>query len=108
VELRNGEISEYEIHPQDFGITAQTTSATAQLCAQSTEDSLRLVNSSLKDADSMAADIVSLNAGAAIYVSGVATSLNNGVAMAQDAIATGLAKERLAELVRISRMMGEE
>ncbi|MGK0221525.1 MAG: anthranilate phosphoribosyltransferase [Limisphaerales bacterium] len=108
VELRNGEISEYEIHPQDFGITAQTTSATAQLCAQSTEDSLRLINSSLKDADSMAADIVSLNAGAAIYVSGVATSLNNGVAMAQDAIATGLATERLAELVRISRMMGEE
>ena len=58
--------------------------------------------------DSSAADIVSLNAGAAIYVSGVATSLANGVTMAQDAIAAGLANERLQELVRISKLMGED
>ena len=51
---------------------------------------------------------MSLNAGAAIYVAGVATNLANGVLMAQDAIAAGLAKERLDELVRISSMMGED
>ena len=54
----------------------------------------------LTDADSPAADIVSLNAGAAIYVAGISTSLANGVIMAQDAIASGLAKERLDELKR--------
>jgi len=48
-----------------------------------------------------------LNAGAAIYVSGVATTLANGVAMAQDAIASGLANERFSELVRITSLMGE-
>lgn len=107
VELSNGEIAEYEISPQDFGITLRTPTEVETLCASSTEDSLRLVRLSLGDADSLAADIVALNAGAAIYVSGVATTLANGMAMAQDAIAAGLAKERLAELVRISSMMGE-
>ena len=65
------------------------------------------VNQALDEPDSSAAQIVALNAGAAIYVSGVATSFANGVSMAQDAIAAGLAKERLAELVRITAMMGE-
>ena len=62
---------------------------------------------SLNDDSSAAADIVALNAGAAIYVSGVANSLLNGVEMAQDAISSGQAKERLAELVRITSLMSE-
>ena len=62
---------------------------------------------SLSDADSAAADIVALNAGAAIYAAGVASSIALGVQLAQDVIASGQAKERLDELVRVSRMMGE-
>jgi len=52
-----------------------------------------------------AADIVALNAGAAIYVAGIADTLANGVAMAEDSIASGLAAEKLAELTRVSRLM---
>ena len=104
VELKDGEISDYELDPEDLGIARRPHDG---LEADSVESSLRLVRRSLTEPDSAAADIVALNAGAAIYVAGVATSLENGVAMAQDAIATGLANERLSELARISSLMGE-
>ena len=105
VELLNGELSEYEITPQQFGIDAANADVLKSLTANSLEDSLALVKTALTDADSPAADIVCLNAGAAIYVSGIATNLSNGVSMAQDAVASGLAKERLDELARVSKMM---
>jgi len=105
VELHKGEISEYEIDPEDFGMETRNCDT---LRADSPESSLELVHEALTKPDSLAADIVALNAGAAIYASGVATSLSNGVVMAQDAIAAGLANERLQELVRISSMMGED
>ena len=93
--------------PTDFDIEIAAADTVSQLAADSTEQSLHLVKSAISNADSAEANIVALNAGAAIYVSGVATSLANGVTMAQDAIASGLAKERLDELVRVSKMMGE-
>lgn len=108
VELKQGEITEYDIAPEDFDISRLDQAGVAALSADSTESSLALVNTSLTEPDSSAADIVSLNAGAAIYVSGIATSLAHGVTMAQDAIAAGLAKERLDELVRITRMMADQ
>lgn len=105
VELKNGEITQYQISPEDFGIARRDVNA--ELSADSVESSLALVKQALSEPDSAAADIVSLNAGAAIYVSGVATTHANGVLMAQDAIASGLAKERLDELARITSMMVE-
>jgi anthranilate phosphoribosyltransferase len=105
VELKDGAISEYEIEPADFGISARSTD---DLQSDSPQSSLTLVKQSLNEPDSAAADIVSMNAGAAIYTSGVATSLANGVIMAQDAIAAGLANERLQELIRITGLMGEQ
>ena len=104
VELRAGKIDHYQIEPQDFDIRPTSHDG---LRADSPESSLALMKQALTEPDSTAADIVSLNAGAAIYAAGVATNLKNGVLMAQDAIAAGLANERLAELVRISRLMGE-
>ena len=102
VELRNGEISHYTVAPNDFGIDV---TALDELYADSPAASLTLVNQSLSEPDSAAAQIVALNAGAAIYVAGVATSLANGVSMAHDAIASGLALERLGELVRVTSLM---
>ena len=107
VELKDGQIQEYDISPTDFGIDQADPDILATLKATSVEDSLRLVKQSLSDADSPAADIVSLNAGAAIYTSGVATTLANGVSLAQDVISSGQAKERFDELVRVSKMMGQ-
>jgi anthranilate phosphoribosyltransferase len=104
VELHHGRIDGYEIRPEHFGIRARSAD---ELRADSPQASLALVRQALTQPDSAAADIVSLNAGAAIYASGVATSLANGVTMAQDAIAAGLANERLEELVRISSLMAE-
>ncbi len=107
VELADGNITDYTIEPASFGIE-RAPGAESELIAESTEASLRLIKQALTEPDSAAADIVSLNAGAAIYVAGVATNLANGVLMAQDAIAAGLAKERFDELVRVSSMMGED
>ena len=104
VELRGGEITEYEITPADFGIALGSA---AELKVDSVDESVALVRRALTDPDARAAEIVALNAGAAIYTSGVATSLAHGVEMAQDAIASGLAKERLDELVRVSSLIAE-
>ena len=107
VELQHGKITEYDISPTDFDLAPRTPEENASIIADSADSSLRLVRQSLSDDTSAAADVVALNAGAAIYVSGIATSLKNGVVMAQDAISSGMAKERLAELVRISSLMAD-
>jgi len=104
VELKDGIIEEYQIEARDFGLMPRGHDP---LRTDSPEGSLQLVREALTQPDSLAADIVSLNAGAAIYAASVATSLSNGVIMAQDAIASGLANERLQELTRISKLMGE-
>ena len=104
VELKNRTITRYTIMPTDFGIDITSLD---RLAADSPAASLVLVNQSLDEPDSPAAQIVALNAGAAIYAAGVATSFANGISMAQDAIASGLARERLAELVRITSLMGQ-
>ena len=104
VELKDGAITESEVHPEDFGLSVHSLEG---LRADSPQASLKLVRQSLSQPESAAAAIVALNAGAAIYASGVATSFANGVDMAQDAISAGLARERLAELVRISSLMAE-
>ncbi|AQU82987.1 MULTISPECIES: anthranilate phosphoribosyltransferase [unclassified Halomonas] len=93
-ELKEGEITEYTITPEEFGIERQSL---ATLKAASAEDSLRLVKAALKG-EGAAADIVALNAGAALYCAGVADSLKEGVMVAQDAQASKLPLEKLNEL----------
>ena len=108
VELQDGAITTYTITPSDLPISTHSPEAIEALKAQSSEQSLQLVRQGLEDESSAAADIVSLNAGAAIYVSGVANTLADGVVMAKDAIATGLARERLRELAATSSLMAEQ
>jgi len=104
VELQHGTIRHYRVAPEDFGIERAPLDA---LRADSPQASLALIRRALGEPDSVPAQIVALNAGAAIYASGVATTLANGVTMAQDALAAGLAQERFDELVRISSLMME-
>jgi anthranilate phosphoribosyltransferase len=104
VELKNGKISRHTVAPTDYGIDVTPLDG---LYADSPAASLALLKQSLNEPDSAAAQIVALNAGAAIYVSGVATTFVNGVRMAQDAIASGLANERFGELIRLTSLMGE-
>lgn len=99
-ELKDGQIHEYTIAPEDFGIQRSSLDPLRVVTA---EDSLRLVKEALVG-DGVASDIVALNAGAALYVSGVSDSLAEGVAMAQDAQASKLPLEKMKELVDFTRV----
>jgi len=95
-ELKGGEVSRYTISPGDFDIEIADSSA---LRVDSVEQSLAMIQSVLSNNPGPALDIVSMNAGAAIYVSGVADSLADGIQKAKAAIADGRAKTVLASLV---------
>ena len=104
VELKDAAIETREISPSDFGIRKRPID---DLAANSPKESLALVRAALTGRNEAAADIVALNAGAAIYAAGVATTMANGVTLAQDLISTGLANERLKELVDVTQAMVE-
>lgn len=99
-ELKEGEITEYVITPEALGIERQPLDA---LKVGSAEESLNLVQQALVG-EGPGADIVSLNAGAALYASGIADSLKEGVALAQDAQASKLPLEKLRELANFTRV----
>lgn len=101
-ELKDGEISEYTITPEQFGIER---SALSGLKVADANESLALIEALLKGKEGPAADIVALNAGAAIYAANIAASLEEGVKIAQDVLASGIAGEKLKELVEVTRMM---
>jgi anthranilate phosphoribosyltransferase len=104
-ELRDGKISEYILNPQQFGLDA---CASEKLAVYTVDEAKTMLLAALDNAASSARDIVALNAGAAIYVSGVATSLEQGFAQAQAVIASGAAKVKLAALVAFSNRFAEE
>jgi len=95
-ELKDGEISSYSISPGDFGIEVADSSA---LRVDGVEQSLAMIQSVLANNTGPALDIVVMNAGAAIYVSGVASSLEEGMQKARTAIAEGKASTVLTNLV---------
>lgn len=108
-ELKDGVVREYHIQPEDFGVPSQSLIG---LTVEDAAGSLELIRAALdneQDALSQkAADIVALNAGAAIYVSGVADTLAEGIAVAQDTLASGLAGEKLRELVSFTACFSDE
>lgn len=95
-ELKDGEIKTYSVKPEDFGMTRVDLDA---IRAKDAEHSLEIIKSVLDNQQGPARDIVSLNAGAAIYAAGLAATLAEGVARAEEVIASGAAKEKLKELV---------
>ena len=108
-ELNHGEITEYVIKPEYYGIERQVLNG---LEVASPQESLALIKDALTKretaAGQKAADILALNAGAAIYVAGLASSFKNGVDMAEDAIYTGLAYEKVKALVSYSECLQED
>ena len=94
-ELNNGDITEYEIHPEDFGLTMASHRA---LRVDTPEQSRDMVLSVLDNQAGPARDIVALNAGIALYAANVAPTMAGGIALAQQALAQGLAKAKLAQL----------
>ncbi|CCK74573.1 MAG: anthranilate phosphoribosyltransferase [Oleispira antarctica] len=108
-ELKDGQITEYKLKPEEVGISSQSLIG---LTVSSAEQSYLLIKDALgkreTEAGNKAADIIALNSGAAIYAANIASSLEQGVEMAQDAIFTGLALGKLNELVSFTRCFTED
>ncbi|WP_288363094.1 anthranilate phosphoribosyltransferase [uncultured Spongiibacter sp.] len=105
-ELKNGEIREYRLQPEDAGIASQSLIG---LDVDDSEASLALIRNALGKRDSAAAekaaDMIALNAGAALYVAGVTGDLKAGVALAEDVIHGGRALEKMQELAAFTQGM---
>lgn len=101
-ELKDGKITEYTVAPEDFGLAPGSLS---ELVVANVDESVELVKHALAGSHEGARDIVCLNAGAAIYVAGLCADLKAGVEMAQDAIGSGLARQKLKEFVDFTRQL---
>ena len=101
-ELKNGEITEYEIHPEDFGMVMASNRA---LRVETPEQSKAMLMGVLDNQPGAAKDIVVLNAGAALYAANVADSMKAGIALARTAIESGAAGRKLGALVALSQQL---
>jgi anthranilate phosphoribosyltransferase len=99
-ELVNGEIREYDIHPEDFGL--QMTSS-RNLRVDSSAESVAKIYEALDNKTGAARDIVILNSGTALYASGVVDSIAKGVSEATESIASGAARAKLEEFAKFTR-----
>ncbi|MES2283569.1 MAG: anthranilate phosphoribosyltransferase [Pseudomonadota bacterium] len=101
-ELKDGEITEYEIHPEDFkmGMSSNRT-----LRVETPEQSKAMLMGVLDNQPGAPRDIVVLNAGAALYAANVANSIKDGITLAQQALESGAAKARLEQLVSLTQKL---
>jgi anthranilate phosphoribosyltransferase len=102
-ELVNGEIREYEIHPEDFGL--QMTASRNLKVANAAESKVRMMEA-LSGEPGAAYDIVALNAGTALYAAGVVASIGEGLAKARSTIESGAAKAKLEQFVQVTQQLG--
>jgi anthranilate phosphoribosyltransferase len=99
-ELRNGAITEYEIHPEDFGLVMASNRA---LRVETAQESMAMLMAVLDNQPGAARDIVALNAGVALYAANVAATMAEGVERASAAIASGQAKAKMQTLIEFSK-----
>ena len=100
-ELKDGVVSEYEIHPSDFGLS---TAPTSGFRVANAEESKQIVLRVLNGEISPASDIVCLNAGATLYVADLAPDIATGIAMAKAAIASGAARNTLNKFIAATQV----
>ena len=103
-ELRNGEVREYEIHPEDFGL--QMVSNRTLKVADAQESKTMLLGA-LNNKPCVAREIVTLNAGTALYAANVVESIEAGMVLAKEVIASGQAREKVDELVRFTQQFAK-
>ena len=99
-ELRDGAIHEYEIHPEDFGLQMVSNRT---LRVNDASESKALLIEALENRPGVAREIVTLNAGTALYAANIAASIADGIQIAREAIASGRARAKLDELVRFTQ-----
>jgi anthranilate phosphoribosyltransferase len=101
-ELKDGRVSEYEIHPEDFNLPVHDPRA---LQVSGVEESKTMLLGALDNKPGAARDIVALNAGASIYVAGLADTLADGVEQAFAAMASGGARGKLEQFVARTKQL---
>jgi anthranilate phosphoribosyltransferase len=101
-ELRNGQVREYEIHPEDFGFAMSSNRA---LRVETPEQSRAMLLGVLDNQAGPARDIVLLNAGVALYAANVVESIEAGIARAREALASGTAKAKLDHLMATANQL---
>jgi anthranilate phosphoribosyltransferase len=99
-ELKDGQISEYDIHPEDFGMPMMSNRS---IRVDTPEQSLAMLRGVLGNQDGPARDIVMLNVGVTLYVAGIAPTMKAGIARAREAIESGAAKAKLEQVVAFAR-----
>ncbi|QHS08916.1 anthranilate phosphoribosyltransferase [Sinimarinibacterium sp. NLF-5-8] len=104
-ELRNGTLREYQIHPEDFGLAM---AGSQNLRVNTAQESRQRVLEALDNKDGIARDIVKFNAGAALYVAGVANTISDGIARAGQAMASGSARAKMEAFVATTQRIDEE
>jgi len=98
-ELKDGKITEYEIHPEDFGFTM---SATRNLRVDTPDASKAMLLSAIEGTPGPAQDVVLLNAGAALYTANIVPTLREGIDKARAAVASGAARRKVDELAQFT------
>jgi anthranilate phosphoribosyltransferase len=101
-ELKDGRVSEYEIHPEQFNLPVHDPKV---LQVANVEESKTMLLGALENKIGAARDIVALNAGASIYVCGLAETLADGVEQAFEMIASGAARQKLDTFVSLTRKL---
>ena len=101
-ELKDGQVREYEIHPEDFGM-AMTSNRSIRVSSK--EESAVMIMEALNNQEGTARDIVGLNAGLAIYAANHADSIEQGLRMAFEAITNGAAREKLEQFRAYTRKL---
>ena len=101
-ELKDGAIREYEIHPEDFGLSMKSNRG---LKVGDAVESKEMVLEALSDVEGTPREIVALNAGTGLYAADVAKSIGEGIELARAAIASGAAKKKLEHFVATTRKL---
>src|SRR5690606_12831830 len=103
-ELRDGVVREYEVHPEDFGIGM---AASRNLRVADPAGSKAMLLGALRGEAGLPLEIVVLNAGAALYVAGVAESIGDGIERARAAVASGAALRKLEAFVAATHRLAD-
>jgi len=103
-ELKDGKIREYELHPEDFGVPM---SSHRTLKVETPEESMAMLMSVLNNEEGPPKDIVCLNAGVALYAANVVDSVEAGLDLARKTIASGAARERLNQMIALTKRLGQ-
>jgi anthranilate phosphoribosyltransferase len=104
-ELKNGEVTEYEIHPEDFGLQMVSNRS---LKVQDAQESKAMLLGALNNKAGVAREIVTLNAGTALYAADIVDSIAVGMAAAREAIESGAAREKIETLAKFTQQFAKK